>query len=417
MISYIEQFQPYSSFLISLALGMLVGLQREWADTPAAGIRTFTFITLFGTACALVSEKSGPLFTAIGLSGIIIFAVIAHFQIMKSPKGAESSLVTGVTMLLMFIVGMMVKSKMYLPAAALTCLIAMILHIKLELHAIAGKFSGTELSSVMQFLLITIVILPLMPDKSFGPNDALNLYNIWLMVVLIVGISLFGYILNKVAGKKSGVVGGGLIGGLISSTATSFTYSRLAASHPSSSTFHGLVILIAWLIVYFRAYAEIMIVSPDVPILIPLIIMVLSTILMIFLVWKKNVSNGEEAAIKSDPIDLKTAVFFAVFYAILISIFSYFKDDVKNSALFAVTFVAGILDIDAITLSTARLVDRKILGPTEGVAYVFIGLLANTFFKGILCGVIGRKPLFKVIFFPWIGSIILQIGVIVWYWS
>lgn len=416
MILYIEQFQPYSTFLISLALGMLVGLQREWADTPAAGIRTFTFITLFGTACALISETYGHLFTAIGLLGIIIFAVIAHFQIMKSPKGAESSLVTGVTMLLMFLVGMMVNGKMYLPAAALACLIAMILHIKLELHAIAGKFTGTELSSVMQFLLITIVILPLMPDKSFGPNDALNLYNIWLMVVLIVGISLFGYILNKVAGRRSGVIGGGLIGGLISSTATTFTYSRLAATHANSGTFHGLIILIAWLIVYFRAYVEIMLVSPEIPVLLPLIVMVVVNIFLIFLIWKKNLSTGTEVSIKNDPIDLKTAIFFAAFYAILVSVFSYFKDDVKSSALFAITFVAGILDIDAITLSTARLVDRKILGTEEGVAYVFIGLLANTFFKGILCGVIGKKPLFKVIFLPWLVSMVLKLVVIAWYW-
>jgi uncharacterized membrane protein (DUF4010 family) len=113
----------------------------------------------------------------------------------------------------------------------------------------------------MQFLLITLVILPIMPDRSFGPNDALNLHNIWLMVVVIVGISLAGYIMHKLAGNRSGVIGGGLIGGLISSTATTFSSSRLAGLQTSSSAFHGLLILIAWLVVYFRVFFEITFVS------------------------------------------------------------------------------------------------------------------------------------------------------------
>jgi uncharacterized membrane protein (DUF4010 family) len=137
---------------------------------------------------------------------------------------------------------------------------------------------------------------------------------------------------------------------------------------------------------------------------------------MILYTWKKNIPHEGQASFKSDPIDLKTAVFFAFFYALLISVFSYLKDDVNSSALYAVTFVAGILDIDAITLTTARLVDREILGAEQAVSYVFIALLANTFFKGLLCLFIGRKPLFKIIMFPWVASLVIQFIMIVWYW-
>ena len=416
MLSYIQTFEPYSHFLISITLGMLVGLQREWADTPAAGIRTFTFTSLFGTLCGLISETHGLWISGGGILSTLVFAVLGHLQTMKDDTGVKRSLVTGVTLLLMFIVGLMVRANLILPAAAVACLIAMILHVKLELHSLADKITSSELSSVMQFLLIALVILPIMPDRSFGPNDALNLHNIWLMVVLIVGISLAGYIIHKIAGHRSGVIGGGLVGGLISSTATTFSSSRLAAQHSSSSTFHALVILIAWLVVYFRVYFEIKFVEASIPVFFPLALVASLTLIMIFFTWKKNLPQDGEAQFKTNPIDLKTAVSFAFFYALLISVFSYLKDDVSSTALYAVTFVAGILDIDAITLSTARLVNRNIIDSTQAVSYVFIALLANTFFKGLLCLIIGKKPLFKIILLPWIISLALQLVIVGWYW-
>lgn len=387
---------------------MLVGLEREWADTPAAGIRTFTFISLLGTSCALISEIYGHWIIGAGILAALIFAVLAHLQ--------KSSMVTGVTILLMFIVGVMVRSDLILPAAALACLVAMILHIKIELHALADRMTNSELSSVMQFLLIALVVLPIMPNRSFGPNDALNLHDIWLMVVLIVGISLAGHIIYKLAGRRSGVIGGGLIGGMISSTATTFSSSRLSAKNISSASFHALVILIAWLVVYFRVFFEISFVEKSIPVLLPLSIMAFSTLALIIFTWKKHLPHEGEASFKSNPIDLKTAVSFAFFYALLISVFSYFKDDVSSTALYAVTFIAGILDIDAITLTTARLVNREILDPAQAVSYVFIALFANTFFKGLLCLFIGKKLLFNIIFLPWVVSLVLQLIVVGWYW-
>ncbi len=416
MLSFIQDFEPYSYLLISIALGMLVGLQREWANTSSGGIRTFTFISLFGTSCALIAQSYGSWFIGVGLFGTLMFALLAHFQTIKSNSASQTSMVTGVTMLLMFIVGVLVCRETLLTAAAMACLIAIILHVKLELHALAGKFTSAELSSIMQFLLITLVILPLMPDRSFGPNDALNLHNIWLMVVLIVGISLTGYVLHKLAGNRSGVIGGGLIGGLISSTATTFSSARHAARDISSSTSQALVILIAWLVVYFRVYLEVYFISPEIPVLFPLFLMAASTAFIILFIWRKNLLHEGDAGIKNVPIDIKTAILFAFFYALLLSIFSYFKDDLSSTTLYAVTFVAGILDIDAITLTTARLVDRQILASEKAVSYIFIALLANTIFKGLLCWFIGKKPLFQIIFFPCLISLVLQIIIIAWYW-
>lgn len=416
MLSYIQAFEPYSHFLVSIALGLLVGLQREWADTPLAGIRTFTLISLFGTSCALISEMYGTWITVAGILSVLVFAVMGYHETIKSERGGKRSLVSGVTLLLMFVVGLMVRSNLILPAATMACLITMILHVKLELHSLANKITSSELSSVSQFLLITFVILPIMPDRSFGPNNALNLYNIWLMVVLIVGISLAGYIIHKLAGHRSGVIGVGFVGGLISSTATTFSSSRLSAQNISSAIFHALVILIAWLVVYFRVFFEIFFVDSTIPVLIPLSMMASLTVALIIFTWKKHLPYDGEMNLKNDPVDLKTAVSFACFYTLLVSVFSYLKDDLSSTALYMVTFFAGILDIDAITLTTARLVNRQILDQEQAVSYVFIALFANTFFKGLLCFFIGKKPLFNIILFPWVATLILQLVIVGWYW-
>lgn len=415
MNSYIQQLEPYSHFLISTALGMLVGLQREWADTHAAGIRTFTFVSLFGTACALISESYGSWFIGLGLIAIILFAVMAHYQMLRSDGGLQKSMVTGISLLVVFLVGIMIRKELLLPAAALTCLIAMILHIKLELHSFADKVTSKELHTVMQFLLITLVVLPLMPNRSFGPSGAINLYNIWLMVIVIFGIGLGGYAIQKLTGSRAGVIGSGLIGGTISSTATTFTYARLSIKQAASYSSYGLIILIAWLVVYFRVFIEVSLISGTNNILVPLVIMVIATMLMIAWVWRKNLTWDNSERIICEPIDLKTAVSFAVFYSILIIVFSYFKDDLSSGALYFVTFVAGILDIDAITMTTARLVSKGLLSPDKAVAHVFIALLANTIFKGVLCLFIGGKSLFKIILQPWVGSILLQLLIIGWY--
>jgi uncharacterized membrane protein (DUF4010 family) len=217
----------FHQIFISLGLGLLVGLQREWSESPIAGIRSFALVTIFGTLVTILSETFGPWMIGLGFGAttlVMILGRITRKNIADTKEHHE--LVTEIGILLMFCCGIMVRTGPILVAASIAGIVASLLHLKTELHSLATKFTKDEIRSILQFVLLTMVILPVIPNRTYGPYDFFNPYNVWLMVVLIVGISLIGFIIYKFFGEKAGVFLSGLLGGIISSTATTFTYSK-----------------------------------------------------------------------------------------------------------------------------------------------------------------------------------------------
>ncbi len=397
----------YLQLFLSLGLGFLVGLQREWADTALAGVRTFSLVSLMGTMTAIISESTGFWFLGVILVALISLAMLKSYQQQSLHPDKEKSLVTEVSLVVVFLVGVLVRIETPILAAALACIMAAILHVKIELHSMATKLTKEELRSIMQFLIIAVVILPLIPNESYGPFGAVNPHNIWLMVVLIEGLGLAGYVLNKFAGKRYGVVGGGLLGGLISSTATTLSYGKLAVKEERPN-FHALVLLIAWTTLYFRVFFEVRVITSKIDLLWPLVILLASSVAVIFIFLRRQKREKMVLDIKSEPIDFKTAVSFALIYSLILFGVAYFKDNAKDEALWVIAFVAGLIDMDAITLSTARLVQKGVLEVSTGEGHIFLALFANTLFKGLLPLFIGARNLFKMILAPWLFMLLGQ---------
>ena len=147
-------------------------------------------------------------------------------------------------------------------AVALGGTVAVLLHFKAELHGAVNRLGDGDLRAIMQFVLLALVVLPVLPDATFGPYAVFNPREMWLMAVLIVGLSLAGYIALKFFGERAGIVAGGLLGGLISSTATTVSWSRLTRGRPETARAAALVIVIASTVVYGRVLAEIAAVAP-----------------------------------------------------------------------------------------------------------------------------------------------------------
>lgn len=179
---------------IALLLGLLVGLQREWDKHPLAGIRTFTLITLFGAISALLAREFGGWILAASLLAVAGLLVTGNWMTENGDDDAPPGQTTEIAALLMFAVGAMLMAGHTVPAVVLAGTTAVLLHIKERLHSAIGKLSTTDVRAIFQFVLIALVILPLLPDQTFGPYDVLNPFKIWLMVVLIVAISLTGYL-------------------------------------------------------------------------------------------------------------------------------------------------------------------------------------------------------------------------------
>lgn len=418
MIFNIQDLHPFHQLIISLILGLIVGLQRQWADSPLGGIRTFSLISLFGTVCALIAEKYGLWIIIAGLFGISVAIIAGHLQKNINHDSTEhSGLVTELAMLLMFCSGVLVHVGPVWLAATLAGLLAVILQAKLELHGLAKRFSEKEIKAIMQFVLISLVIFPILPNQTYGPLDVLNPHEAWLMVVIIVAISLSGYIIYKFMGEKAGMIISGILGGVISSTATTMSYSKLSKNQITNIPLNAIVVLVAWTTVYIRLILEVLVAAPTFQAAwLPLGGMLLISTLSTAWVWKRSRTNQLGMPIQNNPTELKTAISFGVLYVIILFAVAFSKKYFGDSALAIVAVISGITDVDAITLSTSRLVETGKLLPQQGWPIIIIACMSNILFKGTLARLVGGKVFFKAIFVPWFCSLIAGAVILLVWW-
>ena len=212
---------------LSIALGLLVGFQRESSNSRTAGIRTFPLITLLGTVCGLSAKEYSAWIVVAGFLGVTALLIVGNLQKLKK-EDKDSGITTEAAVLLMFAIGAFLPFGEMAVAVVLTGVITVLLHFKTTLHGWVDRIGEHDLRGIMQFVLISMVILPVLPNETYDNYEALNPRDIWLMVVLIVGIGLAGYFLYKIVGDKAGVLLGGILGGLISSTATTLAYAKKA---------------------------------------------------------------------------------------------------------------------------------------------------------------------------------------------
>jgi uncharacterized membrane protein (DUF4010 family) len=373
----------------------LVGLQREYAVSQLAGIRTFPVITVLGTTCALLAEQFGGWIIGAGAIALAALLVVGNVAKMRSLVG-DPGLTTEVAVLLMYGVGAYLVVGYASVAVAIGGGLAVLLSWKEPLHGFVQKMGPIDIKAIMQFALITLVILPVLPDQDYGPYEAFNPHRTWLMVVLIVGISLGGYVAYKLFGHKTGALLSGLLGGLISSTATTVSYARWVRTAPDSTLLGAAVIAIASTIALARVIAEIAVVAPNAfPLTAPP--------LAVMAAWMALLSTGiffyarretGQAPTHSNPAELRSALVFGGLYALVTLAIAAAKDVFGTTGLYAVAVLSGLHDMDAITLSTAQLVEQDKMDPPTGWRTILTAALTNLVVKGAIAGVLGHWRLF-----------------------
>ena len=240
----------------ALGLGLIVGLQRERAGAVLAGIRTFPLITIFGTLCAMLGNW--PI-----AAGLLALGAIIVGGGINQPDEKNPGLTTEISMLVMFGIGAALAEGPVAPAIAVAGAVSVLLHLKPQMHGFVAKLGDQDFKAIMQFVVVSLVILPSLPNRAFGPYNVLNPYKLWLTVVLIVGISLVGFLIYRFFGQKAGVAAAGFLGGLISSTATTVSYARRTKGETAASTMAAVIIMIASTVVFARVIAIIGVTSPD----------------------------------------------------------------------------------------------------------------------------------------------------------
>jgi uncharacterized membrane protein (DUF4010 family) len=380
---------------IALGLGLLVGLQRESAASPLAGVRTFPLVTVLGTVCGLLAGVFGGWIVAAGF--IALSVLIFTGKNAETSKGhPDPGLTTEVALLLMFAVGAYLVIGHRAIAIAIGGGAAVLLHFKGELHGIVARLGANDLKAIMQFALISLVILPVLPNRTYGPYAVLNPRHIWWMVALIVGISLGGYIIYKFFGQRAGIVLGGILGGLISSTATAVSYARRAAAVPSISSLAAIVILISSGVVFARLQLEVATVAPEfLPVAAPpLILLLILMAVCSFALWFRNRQERDEMPEQENPSEMKSALLFGLIYAVVLFVVAAVKESYGNRGLYVVAGLSGLTDVDAITLSTAQLVKAGRLDASEGWKLIVLAAISNLAFKGVVAAALGGRQLF-----------------------
>jgi uncharacterized membrane protein (DUF4010 family) len=405
----------YQQLGISLLLGLLVGLQREHAANGIAGMRTFPLITVFGTLCASLAVGGngavaplGGWIVAAGLLGVIAVLVLGHF-IRVQQHDPHLGTTTEAALLVMYAVGAYLVVGPMTVAVAVGGTVAVLLQFKPELHGIAVKLGDADLRAIMQFVLISCIILPVLPNENFGLSqlipkvpaelDVFNPYFTWLMVVLIVGMSLGGYILYKFFGQTAGIFLGGVLGGIISSTAATVSYSRQARLGPENGAgahSAAVVIAIASTISCVRVLVSIAVVAPDffLKTILPVGIVAFFTFLPGLALWYMVRHRPAAMPDQKNPTQLKSALIFGLLYALVLFALAAAKKYLGGQGLLMVAGLSGLTEMDAITLSTAKMSLQDSAIMQTGWRLIVVAIMANMASKSALAGMLGGSRLF-----------------------
>ena len=401
---------------IALGLGLLVGLQRESAASQLAGVRTFPLVTLLGTISALLAQSLGGWVVAAGLLALAALIVIGKQAEVEAGK-PDAGLTTEVAMLLMFGVGAYLVTGQRAVAIAIGGGTAVLLHFKGELHDAVARLSANDLRAIMQFALLSLVILPVLPNRTYGPYAVLNPRNIWFMVVLIVGISLSGYIVYKFFGERAGLLLGGALGGLISSTATTVSYARRTAQVADASRPAAVVILIASAIVFARVGLEIATVAPSFlrVAIWPLAALMATLVALVTLLWFWWRGQSDAMPAQENPSELKSALIFGALYAGILFAVAFVKETFGDRGLYFVAGLSGLTDVDAITLSTSQLVNLNRLDASYGWRLIVVATMSNLVFKAGTVVALGHRALALRVC-ACFGAVLLVGILFLWFW-
>jgi len=376
--------------LVALALGMLIGLQRGWHErnTPAggriAGIRTFGLLAVSGALTGVLHPVLGPgISIVIGL-GITLLLGLAHW--LDSGDDHDYGMTTVIAGVVTYLLGVITLVGDLSLAVAIAVMTTIVLHFKQTLHQALEHLSDSEIRGILQLALISAVLLPVLPNQNYGPWDALNPYEIWLLVVLIAGISLTAYFAMRLTGADKGVLITSLLGGLASSTALTLSLARMNASLPMPRLLTS-GILLAAAIMYPRILLEVAVVNPALlPALWPpMLAMTLGCAASAFWFWHRKEPFGhvDTAQVSAQPFQLLPALKFGALLVVIMLLAQGIQAYMGEQGLWLVAIVAGLTDVDAITLTLARMA-RDTISADTAVTGITLAAITNTLVKGAL---------------------------------
>lgn len=391
--------QTTVNLAVALLLGAIIGLERGWdareqkAGERIAGIRTFALIGLLGGVSAVLSREITVWAFPVLLVSVGAMGLVAYSERMEHIRNFS---ITGmVGMLLTFCFGALAVAVDPVMATAAAVVTAIILDNKAEIHGLVHKLQANELDAALKLLLISVVMLPLLPNERMGPEGALNPREIWWMVVMIASISFVGYFAIRVAGARKGILFTSLFAGLSSSTALTLHFARQARNNPQFSPQFAAGILIACGTMFPRILVYCLIINADLlPHLVgPVVVMTLLLYGPALYIWQKHsrAFTVSQPNLSQNPLDLSSALIFGALLTAILLLGQFLKGAFGDAGIYALAATSGVADVDAITLSLTRMSNDSLAMGTAVIGIVLAAAVNNLVKSGMAWGIGTRQ--------------------------
>jgi len=379
----VEWFRtPLGGAFVSLLLGLLLGLERQRSKhgQAFAGIRTFPLFALCGFFGGLAAQKGAPLALPAILLVVGAFGLVSYLRAPESDAGVT----TEMSGLLAAVLGAVVAWGEVTVAASAAVVVTLLLTLKAPLHRVAGTVSEDEILAILKFALVAVVVLPLLPDRPMGPYGALVPRTVGLMVVVLSGVSLAGYLLVKLLGNRAGWALAGGLGGLVSSTATTLSFSARARDGGSQVPALAVGVILASTVLYVRGAVVVGLLDRSLAAhLAPRLAALFGLGLLFAAVqFRRQKRESGEAMSLGNPVELGRAVTLGLIFAVVIVVARAAQERLGTAGLWAVGAVGGLVDVDSVAVAAARLRhDAQTTIEAAAGAYL-VATVSNLVFKG-----------------------------------
>lgn len=382
---------------ISLGCGAVIGFERGWSRRDEAegrrpaGIRTFSLMGLIGGIAGLAGP-SWPLAAAV----LAVAALLGLGYWREASTDADLSLTTVIAGVLAVLLGGACTLGHPLPAAMTAVVATIILSAKPFTHGLLKKIDAAEMQAALRLLLISVVVLPVLPNKGYGPFGALNPFEMWLMVVAIAGLSFVGYVAIRLGGARRGVLFAGIFGGLVSSTATSLALSRMARNNAAIAPAAAAGVVAAWVVMCARVALVVHVLDTDLGFALLPAIGAMAGVGVLLTLWflrLRQQGDADAAGIPQNPFEIGNALRFALLLGVIMLASRWVETRFGATGLEVLAVISGMADVDAITLSVASGSTGAGIGVDAAARVIVLAAVTNNLVKGGLGAFAGGRAM------------------------
>lgn len=384
--------------LVAFALGALIGIEREQSESAGAiaGSRTFPLFALYGALVWGFFPEALP----VALAVIAVPLTVAY--VARIVYEGDIGLTTVAAALLTVLLGAMTMHSQQGATIAVVVggAVTVLLTIKVPIHEFADRIERSERLASAKFVLVVLVVLPALPDRELEALYGLNPRFVWLMVVFVTGLGFVAYVLGRVLGPERGIAITGVVGGFVSSTATTVSMAEKTVQNRSLYHVCAFAVVTASIVMFPRALIEVAVVNPALlsSVVLPLGAMTaVGIVAAVLLYWRTATAESIEPDELANPFRLRPALLFGAIFAVVLLVSEYANELLGASGIYATAFFSGLADVDAMTLTLSRLAAEGSVSPEVATTGIVIAAIANTFVKAALAWALGTRKLGQLV--------------------